>query len=191
MVGAGSPRPFPGANGAIAYDADVFKKGLGEAQFFLGGVDLSAKPDGQDYIGGFSPDGQQIAYVDQPYIPGTDHLASVTNIFTMDAGGGLQAAAHPQLWLGSVRLRSGVLADGQRIAFIRESGLDPQTGTYSDTALYTMRTDGSDLKLVLDDWPPIYEPEYSPDGPRSRSWQRPAQRTQSLRSGAFIPTGAL
>ena len=119
MLAGSAGAQFPGANGEIAYEAQLFffqtglDPNLGSLQIYSGGIDLTSDLRALDAPYGFSPDGQRIAYESEH-----DDM-SQANIFTMDAAGGSRVQLTHNTGSDTYLFARGVFSpDGGRIAYI-------------------------------------------------------------------------
>jgi Tol biopolymer transport system component len=136
---------YPGANGRIAYSLDSLNAS-GIYTALPDGSDAKRLTDHADYSPSWSASGRRIVFV---RYDGHDY-----EIFEMRADGSDQRQLTDD---GDDEHSPYLSPHGRRVAFTRS-----RAGTTRGLSLYTMRVDGSELRLLLEGF--ITDPQYSPDG---------------------------
>jgi Tol biopolymer transport system component len=144
---------YPGHNGLIAFNAVT----AGQNQIFTvrpNGHDLRqiTHVDGDAFFADWSPDGRQIVFE----LDTADH--GTVALMNADGSDLTDLSPSPVCCSG----QPSFTPDGKRIVFER---FDPNT---FDDAIWSMKSDGSDQKRVIDPWPNgagfATDPNVSPDG---------------------------
>ena len=155
VVVSSADATYPGRNGLIAFNAvtngqnqiyTVDQKGHGLRQITHG--------DGDSLVADWSPDGRKIVY-EFDYGDGSGAGVEIMNA---DGGNLVNLTPTPVCCSG----QPSFTPDGKRIVFER---YDPDT---NDDAIWSMKTNGTDVKRVVDPWPNgaglATDPNVSPNG---------------------------